>query len=102
MHLILQFLSSSVTFVLAWNLTTSFSLNDVDSLFLQGSFQTVDKTQNHLVDALRSRNILSNDHKSLQQVHLGCVGKEAALTEKLAAVEREKEDLLDKNIDQEE
>ncbi|GKB87826.1 hypothetical protein Tco_0960098 [Tanacetum coccineum] len=40
-------------------------------------------TQNQLVDVIRSRNILSDDHKTLQQEHLGCVSKESALTEKL-------------------
>ncbi|GJX74089.1 hypothetical protein Tco_0312684 [Tanacetum coccineum] len=34
--------------------------------------------------------------------HLGCVGKEAALTEKLVVVEKEKDELLDKNWAQEE
>ncbi|GJT42252.1 hypothetical protein Tco_0950967 [Tanacetum coccineum] len=59
-------------------------------------------TQNQLVDALRSRNILSDDHKILQQAHLGCVGKESALNEKLVEVEKEKDKLLDKNREQEE
>ncbi|GKC82086.1 hypothetical protein Tco_1137803, partial [Tanacetum coccineum] len=60
------------------------------------------ETQNHLVDALWSRSILSDDLKALQQVHLGCIGREAALTEKLVAIKREKEDLFDKKKDQEE
>ncbi|GJX38891.1 hypothetical protein Tco_0252194 [Tanacetum coccineum] len=59
-------------------------------------------TQNQQVDAIRSRNTLSDDHKTLQQEHLGCVGKEVALTEKLAATEKEKYKLLDKNREQEE
>nr|GEY85451.1 hypothetical protein [Tanacetum cinerariifolium] len=36
------------------------------------------------------------------QVHLGCVGKEANLTEKLAAMEKERDDLMDKNREREE
>ncbi|GKC23763.1 hypothetical protein Tco_1025913 [Tanacetum coccineum] len=52
------------------------------------------KTQNQLVDTIRSRNKLSDDYKALQQVHLGCVRKEADLTDKLAAVEKEMDDLL--------
>ncbi|GJV26973.1 hypothetical protein Tco_1383421 [Tanacetum coccineum] len=59
-------------------------------------------TQNQLVDVIRNRNILSDDHKILQQEHLGCVGKEATLIEKLAAVEKEKDELFDKNQEQEE
>nr|GEU46922.1 hypothetical protein [Tanacetum cinerariifolium] len=42
------------------------------------------------------------DHKALQQVHLDCAGKEIALSKKLAVVEKEKNDLLDKSKDQEE
>ncbi|GKA73664.1 hypothetical protein Tco_0779966 [Tanacetum coccineum] len=50
---------------------------------------------------------LYDSHRSCQdifdkQVHLGCVGKEAKLTEKLAAVEKEMDDLLDKNREREE
>ncbi|GJW82366.1 hypothetical protein Tco_0146341 [Tanacetum coccineum] len=59
-------------------------------------------TQNNLVDALRTRATLSDDHKTLQQVHLDCAGREAALVKKLAVVEKEKDDLLDKSKDQEE
>nr|GEY75738.1 hypothetical protein [Tanacetum cinerariifolium] len=36
------------------------------------------------------------------QVHLGCVGKEANLTEKLGAMEKERDDLMDKNREREE
>nr|GEY23201.1 hypothetical protein [Tanacetum cinerariifolium] len=49
-----------------------------------------------------SRNKLSDDYKALQQVHLGCVEKEADLTEKLVAVEKERDDLLDKDREREE
>ncbi|GJU75980.1 hypothetical protein Tco_1273050 [Tanacetum coccineum] len=38
---------------------------------------------NSLVEALRTRATLSEDHKALQQVHLECVDKEDALAEKL-------------------
>nr|GEU80940.1 hypothetical protein [Tanacetum cinerariifolium] len=48
------------------------------------------------------RNKLADDHKHLQQEHLGCAGKEAGLVDKLAAMEKEKDDLLDKNREQEE
>ncbi|GKD31199.1 hypothetical protein Tco_1241977, partial [Tanacetum coccineum] len=44
-----------------------------------------------------NRNKLSDDHKALQQVHMGFVDKEADLNDKLAAVEKEMDDLLDKN-----
>ncbi|GKG04343.1 hypothetical protein Tco_0314730, partial [Tanacetum coccineum] len=47
------------------------------------------KTQNQLLDTVQSRNQLSEDHKALQQVHLGCVEKEADLVEKLAVIEKE-------------
>ncbi|GKB12739.1 hypothetical protein Tco_0846662 [Tanacetum coccineum] len=60
------------------------------------------ETQNQLVDIVRSQNKLYDDHKALQQVHLGCVSKEADLTEKLAVVEKERDDLLDKNREREE
>ncbi|GJX27252.1 hypothetical protein Tco_0233548 [Tanacetum coccineum] len=59
-------------------------------------------TKNQLVDAVRGRNKLADDHKSLQQEHLGCADKEATLVEKLAVAEKEKYDLLDKNQEQEE
>ncbi|GKD11825.1 hypothetical protein Tco_1196232 [Tanacetum coccineum] len=59
-------------------------------------------TQNQLVDAICSRSVLYDDHKILQQEHLGCVAKEAALTENLVMVEKEKDELLDKNREQEE
>ncbi|GJW69308.1 hypothetical protein Tco_0123732 [Tanacetum coccineum] len=49
-----------------------------------------------------NRNKLSDDHKALQQVHLGFVGKEADITKKLVAVEKERDDLLDKNREREE
>nr|GEV59823.1 transposase (putative), gypsy type [Tanacetum cinerariifolium] len=49
-----------------------------------------------------SQNQLSEDHKALQQVHLGCVRKEADLTEKLDAMEKERDDLLDKDREREE
>ncbi|GJS91339.1 hypothetical protein Tco_0773975 [Tanacetum coccineum] len=55
------------------------------------------ETQNQLLDTVQSRNQLSEDHKALQQVHLGCVGKEADLVEKLAAMEKERDDLLDRD-----
>ncbi|GKB31105.1 reverse transcriptase domain-containing protein [Tanacetum coccineum] len=60
------------------------------------------ETQNQLLDTIRSRNQLYEDHKALQQVHLGCVGKEADLVEKLAAMEKERDDLLDRDQEREE
>ncbi|GJV62326.1 hypothetical protein Tco_1468426 [Tanacetum coccineum] len=54
------------------------------------------KTQNQLVDVIQNRNQLADENKTLRQDHLGCAGKEAALAEKLAMVEKEKDDLLDK------
>ncbi|GKC49850.1 hypothetical protein Tco_1072595, partial [Tanacetum coccineum] len=58
------------------------------------------ETRNQLLDAVRSRNKLADDHKILQQEHLGCAGKEVGLVEKLVVVEKEKDDLLDKNREQ--
>ncbi|GJS86120.1 hypothetical protein Tco_0752661 [Tanacetum coccineum] len=68
----------------------------------QGVSDRLTETQNQLLDTVRSRNQLSEDHKVLQQVHLGCVGKEADLTEKLAAMEKEMDDLLEKDREREE
>nr|GEX75137.1 hypothetical protein [Tanacetum cinerariifolium] len=48
------------------------------------------------------RSVLVDDLKNLQQEHLGCVGKEADLIEKLSLVEKDKDDLLNKNREQEE
>ncbi|GKD98847.1 hypothetical protein Tco_1382744 [Tanacetum coccineum] len=59
-------------------------------------------TQNQLLDAIRSRSKLSDDHKILQQEHLRCAGKEVALVEKLDITKKEKGDLLDKSREQEE
>ncbi|GJV07801.1 hypothetical protein Tco_1345457 [Tanacetum coccineum] len=50
----------------------------------QDVFDRLTEIHNQLVDTIQSQNKLSDDHKALQQVHLGCVGKEADLTEKLA------------------
>nr|GEX45438.1 hypothetical protein [Tanacetum cinerariifolium] len=60
------------------------------------------ETQNQLVDAVRSQNKLSGDHKALQQVYLGCAEKEVDFTKKLAALEKERDDVLDKNQEKEE
>nr|GEZ19509.1 transposase (putative), gypsy type [Tanacetum cinerariifolium] len=68
----------------------------------QGVSDRLTETKNQLLDAVRSQNQLSEDHQVLQQVHLGCVRKEADLTEKLAVVEKEMEDLQDKNREREE
>ncbi|GKF85685.1 hypothetical protein Tco_0253512, partial [Tanacetum coccineum] len=70
--------------------------------YCQDVFDRLTEKQNQLVDTVQSRNKLSNDHKALQQVHLGCVEKEADLNEKLVAVEKERDGLLDKNRDREE
>nr|GEU52519.1 hypothetical protein [Tanacetum cinerariifolium] len=65
-------------------------------------FDRLTDTQNHLVDAIRSRSALSDDHKILKQVHLSCVSKKPTLTKKLTVVGKEKDELLDKNREQEE
>ncbi|GJZ92444.1 hypothetical protein Tco_0664509, partial [Tanacetum coccineum] len=78
-------------FVLAWHLTTHSILNDAE----------LTETHNQLVDVIRNRNKLADDHKNLQQEHLGCAGKEANLVKKLDVVEKEKDDLLDKSREQE-
>nr|GEV19935.1 hypothetical protein [Tanacetum cinerariifolium] len=68
----------------------------------RGVSDRLTETQNQLLDTVRSRNQLFEDHKALQQVHMGCVGKEANLTEKLAAMEKARDDLLDKDREREE
>nr|GEU40757.1 hypothetical protein [Tanacetum cinerariifolium] len=45
---------------------------------------------------------LYKSHRSCGDEHLGCVGKEAGLVEKLVVVEKEKDNLLDKNREEEE
>ncbi|GJY88585.1 hypothetical protein Tco_0503213 [Tanacetum coccineum] len=71
----------------------------------QGALAQIDilltETQNQLLDTVRSQNQLFEDHKALQQVHLGCVRKEADLTEKLVAVEKARDDLLDRDQERE-
>ncbi|GKF72062.1 hypothetical protein Tco_0208176, partial [Tanacetum coccineum] len=92
--------SPSVPFVSAWNLTTGSNLNDAEScrdMMINLATHAVRGQHNRLIEAFRSRTVLSDDHKALQQVHLSCVIKESALVEKLAAVEREKDELLDQN-----
>nr|GEW43343.1 hypothetical protein [Tanacetum cinerariifolium] len=112
-------------FIVAWNLTTHSIMNDAESCrdmminlatparyeVLNNDFEELyeshqrchkvsDKlteTQQQLVDALRSQSILFEDHKNLQQVHLGCVSQEAALVEKLVVAKKQKDDLLDQN-----
>ncbi|GKF75914.1 hypothetical protein Tco_0225358, partial [Tanacetum coccineum] len=46
-------------------------------------------------------NQLADENKTLRQEHMGCASKEAALAEKLAMLEKEKDDLLDKSRAQE-
>nr|GEV47332.1 hypothetical protein [Tanacetum cinerariifolium] len=78
-----------------WELYQShFSCQDV--------FDRLTDTKNQLVDVIRSRSALSDDHKILQQEHLSCVSKKPTLTQKLDVVEKEKDELLDKNREQEE
>nr|GEX76635.1 hypothetical protein [Tanacetum cinerariifolium] len=68
----------------------------------KGVFDRLTETQNQLLDTVHSRNQLSEDHKAIQQVHMGCVKKEADLIEKLDAMEKERDDLLDKDREREE
>nr|GEV60841.1 hypothetical protein [Tanacetum cinerariifolium] len=70
---------SPTLFVTAWNLTTHSILNDVESC----------------------RDMMINLATHAQE-HLACAGQEADLVEKLAAVEKENDDLLDKNREREE
>ncbi|GJZ46272.1 hypothetical protein Tco_0593868 [Tanacetum coccineum] len=74
-------------FVPAWNLTTHSILNDAESC------------RDMMINLATLVNKLADDHKNLQQEHLGCAGKDANLVEKLAVVEKEKDDLLDKSRD---
>nr|GEU91527.1 hypothetical protein [Tanacetum cinerariifolium] len=96
-------------FVSAWKLTTHSILNDAEScrdMMIHLATPAVRAQQIRLSDhqALQRscRNKLADDHKHLQQEHLSCVGKEVGLVDKLAAMEKEKDDLLDKNREQEE
>nr|GEZ10612.1 hypothetical protein [Tanacetum cinerariifolium] len=70
---------SPTLFVPAWNLTTHSILNDAESC----------------------RDMMINLATPAQE-HLGCAGQEADLVEKLVAVEKENDDLLDKNREREE
>ncbi|GKA35483.1 hypothetical protein Tco_0721974 [Tanacetum coccineum] len=53
-------------------------------------------------DASAPELFLFKDHKALQQVHLGCVGKEADLVENLATMKKERDDLLDRDRERDE
>ncbi|GJT20966.1 hypothetical protein Tco_0890903 [Tanacetum coccineum] len=99
----------SVPFVPAWNLTTYSILNGA----LQCSWFELGHGALAQIDILQRYEALNEDyeelyeshwsyHKALQQVQLGCVGKEADLTEKLVAVEKARDDLLDKDREREE
>ncbi|GJR88565.1 hypothetical protein Tco_0212576 [Tanacetum coccineum] len=60
-------------------------------------YEALNEDYRELYESYRS----CQDHKALQQVHLGCVGKEADLTEKLVAVEKERDNLLDRDRERE-
>ncbi|GKB93264.1 hypothetical protein Tco_0979401 [Tanacetum coccineum] len=64
--------------------------------------QRLTDTQNELVATLRTQAALSDDHNALQYRHLDCAGRKVVLSEKLGAVEKENDDLLDKTKSQEE
>nr|GEU91526.1 transposase (putative), gypsy type [Tanacetum cinerariifolium] len=112
-------------FVSAWKPTTHSILNDVkscrdmmihlatpavqaqqsrlnDHQALQRSWFKLGRGELAQIDLLQRQNKLADDHKHLHQEHLSCVGKEVGLVNKLAAVEKEKGDLLDKNREQDE
>ncbi|GJW96350.1 hypothetical protein Tco_0178158 [Tanacetum coccineum] len=98
-----------IPFVPAWNLTTHSILNDAESwqdMMINLATHVVRDQQNQLSDyqALQRlcRNKLSDNYKVLQLLHLDCVAKEADLTERLAAVKKEKDDLLDRIREREE
>ncbi|GJR30453.1 hypothetical protein Tco_1106685 [Tanacetum coccineum] len=63
---------------------------------MQRSFSKLDWHSDNLLEAICTWVAMSEDNKALQQVHLDCGNKEAALAEKLAVVKKEKDDLLDK------
>ncbi|GJS72811.1 hypothetical protein Tco_0705652 [Tanacetum coccineum] len=94
-------------FVPAWSLTTHSILNDAESCRDMMIYLATP-----VIDILRRYEALNEDYKelyeshrscqALQQVHLGCVGKEADLTEKLTVMEKERDDLLDKDREREE
>ncbi|GJW55331.1 hypothetical protein Tco_0099416 [Tanacetum coccineum] len=70
------------------SMTTSSILNDAK--------QRRDMPINNPLEAICTWVAMSEDNMALQQVHLDCDSKEATLAEKLAVVEKEKDDLLDK------
>nr|GEZ29911.1 hypothetical protein [Tanacetum cinerariifolium] len=81
--------SPPASFVPVWNLTTYSILND-------------DESCRDMMINLGSSISLIVHVKMFSIGHLGCVGKEETLIEKLVAVEKEKDKLLDKNREQEE
>nr|GEV11835.1 hypothetical protein [Tanacetum cinerariifolium] len=87
-----------VPFVPVWNLTTHSNLNDAESC--RDRYEALNEDYEELYESHQS--CRAEDHKALQQVHLGCVGKEADLTEKLATVKKARDDLLDKDRKREE
>ncbi|GKB17368.1 hypothetical protein Tco_0851291 [Tanacetum coccineum] len=114
-------------FVSTWNLTTHSILNDAEYCWdmmvnivtpavrsqqsrlsdyqaLQRSWFKLGRGALAQIDIPRRYEALNEDykelfesHRSCRAVHLGCVGKEADLVEKLAAMEKERDDLLDRD-----
>ncbi|GJY75514.1 hypothetical protein Tco_0480630 [Tanacetum coccineum] len=64
-------------------------------------YEALNDDYGELYESHHSCGDLADENKTLRQEHLGCSGKEAALAEKLAMVENEKDDLLDKSMAQE-
>ncbi|GKD51906.1 hypothetical protein Tco_1280882 [Tanacetum coccineum] len=78
-------------FVPAWNLTTHSILNDAESCRDMMRYEALNEDYRELFES----------HRSGRAVHLGCVEKEAGLVEKLPAIEKENDDLLDRDRERE-
>ncbi|GJU51263.1 hypothetical protein Tco_1220818 [Tanacetum coccineum] len=99
LFLVVYTVTPSLGVILEGAVSVRFFLYQVISYYVPPSVD-LDLTRDHFLGC--SRNQLSEDHKALQQVHLGCVRKEANLTKKLAAMEKERDNLLDKDREREE
>ncbi|GKC74038.1 hypothetical protein Tco_1119921 [Tanacetum coccineum] len=99
-------ISSPMPFFTSLGLTTGSSLNDAEScrdMMINLATPTwLTDTHNELLTTLYTQTALSEDYKALQQTHLACAGRVATLSEQVGAVEKEKDDLLDKNNGQKE
>ncbi|GKE73846.1 hypothetical protein Tco_1535887, partial [Tanacetum coccineum] len=96
-------ISSPMPFFTSLGLTTGSSLNDAEScrdMMINLATPTVPLAQH---DLLQRYGALNEDYGELYEAHSSCKGvSEATLLEQVGAVEKEKDDLLDKNNGQKE